>query len=274
MSLERHRPENCLLCGSTHHQLVQIFEEPLDGENTFGVEDFYRELWHCGSCGLFTNQHTIDLDSVYEGAYRNAAYGGDRIRERFEKIMALPENNSDNRGRAKRIVSYMQCQRPEADKKVLDIGSGMAVFPAAMREAGWRAVAVDPDDGNVANARDVAGVEAIQGIFPGVEVNERFPLITFNKVLEHIQPIRECLAAAKLYLEENGIVYIELPDGEAAIDAGATRQEFFLEHYYIFSATSIALLVDKAGYRLLKMERIRDPSGKYTLAAFMTPRSE
>jgi hypothetical protein len=69
-------------------------------------------------------------------------------------------------------------------------------------------------------------------------------------------------------VRENGIVYVELPDGEAAISEGAGREEFFIEHYHAFSMSSAALLARCAGFTPLLIERLREPSGKFTLRVF------
>lgn len=47
------------------------------------------------------------------------------------------------------------------------------------------------------------------------------------------------------------------------------RQEFFIVHLHIFSMASLALMIDRAGFRALRIERLREPSGKYTLWAFL-----
>jgi hypothetical protein len=37
----------------------------------------------------------------------------------------------------------------------------------------------------------------------------------------------------------------------------------------VFSAASLALVAQRAGFRLLQQERLREPSTKYTLVAFL-----
>jgi hypothetical protein len=55
-----------------------------------------------------------------------------------------------------------------------------------------------------------------------------------------------------------------------AIEVGPDRQEFFLEHYYAFGFSSLALLAKQAGFFVQSIERIIDPSGKRTLFAFLS----
>ena len=58
-----------------------------------------------------------------------------------------------------------------------------------------------------------------------------------------------------------------MPDVLAAVD-GPGREEFFIEHLHVFSPQSLAVTVEKAGLAVFELERVREPSGKYTLFAF------
>jgi len=262
-------PTNCILCNSVEHELLAAFTTPRIGENTFGIKNYYRELWRCNVCGLFSNRHRHDLSRIYEGLYGQAAYDYGKQKSKFDAIMNLPAEKSDNRGRVNRVISYMDERHVGLERDVLDVGCGMAVFPAVMKEQGWSVTAIDPNPLSVEHAEKLAKVNAIVGSFPSVEIPQKYALITFNKVLEHIQNFIECLSAAKSYLADGGVVYIELPDGEMAIEAGTDRQEFFLEHYYAFGFSSLALLAKQADFYVQRMERIVDPSGKRTIFAFL-----
>jgi hypothetical protein len=55
-----------------------------------------------------------------------------------------------------------------------------------------------------------------------------------------------------------------------AADEGAEREEFFIEHLAVYSMASLALLARSAGLRVERAERIREPSTKYTLYAFLS----
>ena len=65
-------------------------------------------------------------------------------------------------------------------------------------------------------------------------------------------------------------MYVELPDGEAAIVEGPEREEFLVEHLGVFSMASLSLLISQAGFQAQLIERVREPSTKYTLRAFLT----
>ena len=65
------------------------------------------------------------------------------------------------------------------------------------------------------------------------------------------------------------MIYLELPDGTEAVKDTIMREEFFIEHYHAFSMSSICLLIEKAGFTTLRVDRLKEPSGKYTLRAFL-----
>ena len=138
---------------------------------------------------------------------------------------------------------------------------------------GWRGVALDPDPRAAAHAREVVGVDAICGDFFDVSVDEQFEVISFNKVLEHVPDPTAMLVKAGELLRPNGLVYVEIPDGDLASRAGQGREEFFVEHLHVFSLVSTALVCERAGFDVLSIERLQEPSTKYTIRTFLTKRN-
>jgi hypothetical protein len=79
------------------------------------------------------------------------------------------------------------------------------------------------------------------------------------------------LHRALQFVESGGFVYVELPDGEMAATAGPDREEFFVEHLHVFSFVSIVMLAERAGFRPIAVERLQEPSTKFTLRALLAP---
>ncbi len=263
-------------CGDRHLETVHTYTAPPACEVAFTAlegQQYHRTLFRCGLCGHFVSRHAMDLGALYEEGYVSANYQDDAgVRRTFEKIMALPPQRSDNRARAARVDGF--CRNRFSDvtaPALLDVGSGLCVFPAAMQEKGWACTALDADERLVRHARDLVGVAAVQDQFPPRQPLGRFHLLTFNKVLEHVEDPVAMLAPARKHLTDGGVVYVELPDGQAAIHAGADREEFAIDHHHAFSMASLTLLADRAGLRVLVQERLVEPSGKYTLWAFLEP---
>jgi SAM-dependent methyltransferase len=256
------------MCGGTELASVFRYDQPPPGETPFGLppEQYEREYRRCATCGHFLAVTSIDLGRLYSGDYVDATYSADGIASSYERIMSLPLERSDNIQRIARIR-----ERLGDGRTVLDVGSGLAVFPARMKEAGWTCTALDPDPRAVDHAKTVVGVEAVRADFMEADDLGRFDLVTLNKVLEHVPEPAAMLARTREFLAEGGHVYMELPDGEAAAadPDGPNREEFFIEHLHVFSMSSMSLLADRAGLVTLCAERILEPSGKYTLFAFL-----
>jgi SAM-dependent methyltransferase len=262
-------------CGGDRFTTVHTYFAPPAGEVRFAsapADSYRRELYRCSLCGHFISVFEL-AHAFYAGEYVDATYGdAGGMRTTFDRIMALPPERSDNAGRVARIEAFAAAHLPAGARRILDVGSGLCVFLARMKANGWQCTALDPDPRAATHAREVAGVTGICGSLPNAALGT-FDAIAFNKVLEHVADPIALLAAAKPLVAEHGFVYVELPDGEAAArDAGFGREEFFVEHLHVFSMASLARLAERAGFEVRELERLREPSSKFTLRAFLTPR--
>jgi SAM-dependent methyltransferase len=211
----------------------------------------------------------MDLTDFYRGGYVDGTYG-DRMKENFKRILALPENQSDNSARVKRVLDFAKRNlEGQNAPNLLDVGSGLAVFPFRMKEAGWQVTALDPDVRAAVHAREQAGVKAIHADFLEYEPGEagQFNIISMNKVLEHVESPVAMLARALRWIQSGGVAYLEVPDASAE-RLGPGREEFFIEHLHVFSPESLRLVIEKSGWTLLKITPLREASGKFTLAGF------
>ncbi|MTI10576.1 class I SAM-dependent methyltransferase [Curvivirga aplysinae] len=261
----------CAICNQIEWKFHAFFTQKPDIEADYGFQRYQRSLFECQTCGHFENRYggDIDLSSLYEGGYWDSTYA-DQVKSTFDRIMSLPADQSDNRGRVDFINRFWE-QNALLKKTVLDIGSGLAVFPAVMKETGWEVTALDPDAKAAEHARNNANVKSVAADYLKDNVDGKYTLVTLNKVLEHVPDMTGMLNKVKHNLSKDGLVYVELPDGETAIHDpdNATREEFLVEHYCAFSFASYSLLASKAGFNVLTLERLIEPSGKYTLRGFL-----
>lgn len=260
-------------CGEDRFETVHVYDEPPEGETRFDdAAAYHRKLSRCTGCGHFVSTCHLPPEILYRGAYVDATYGAAGIRAAYERVMALPPDRSDNAGRVRRVLAFAGARGMAPRATLLDVGSGIGVFPAAMKAAGWQVTALDPDPRAAEHARRDAGVEAICCDFMTCEPARRYGMVSLVKVLEHVIDPIAMLRRVPEFLAGRGFLYVEVPDGEAAIADSPLREEFFIEHLHGFSRTSLALAVERAGLRLLEIERLREPSGKYTLRVFAEPR--
>lgn len=270
------RPDHCPISGETGAALVFSYDAPPPGEIGFkrvAGEAYRREVWQFEKSRHYVSRHAMTVATDYTGDYANATYGNAAGMEAtFRRIIALPPERSDNAHRIRRIQDFAAGYFPAGTvPRLLDIGSGLGVFPYAVKKAGWTCTALDPDARAAQHIRDIVGVTALCGDFNTQADMGRHDVVTLNKVLEHVPDPVAMLRRVHTVLAPGGVVYIELPDGEAAAQAGAAREEFFIEHLHVFSMTSLSMLLDRAGFTSLLLERLQEPSTKYTLRAFCIP---
>lgn len=280
-------------CGNTAYEPVFVYHAPPDGEVRFPSASggYHRVVSRCPVCGHYLSRHSMDLSGLYSGEYVDATYGG-AMRATFERVTSLPPARSDNDGRARAVQAFAAAHLPVSASngrdgtpggddaaepqavgwQLLDVGSGLCVFAWRMQRDGWQCVALDPDERAVRHAREVAGVTAVHADFMRDVIEGMYDAITFNKVLEHVVDPVAMLRRAHGLLRPDGFVYIELPDGEGAEADGPGREEFFIDHHHVFSMASMVLLAQRAGFCVTQTQRLREPSGKYTLRGFLCPR--
>ena len=137
-------------------------------------------------------------------------------------------------------------------ERLLDVGSGIGVFPFQMKKHGWEIYGVEPDARTAKHLTDNVGICVYDNVASiEMDKNNYFDLITFNKVLEHVENPALILSSCLKFLKKNGFIYIELPDALASND-GSEREEFFIEHYHVFSPSSVNMLCERAGLKVIK----------------------
>tara|TARA_B100000674_G_scaffold479293_1_gene477511 strand:- start:11188 stop:12027 length:840 start_codon:yes stop_codon:yes gene_type:complete len=268
-------PKATLGCPCLEKDLKQsiAYNKPPVGETDFGLRSCYSRTYEtCITCGHYFSKHTYDLDKIYAEKYSQSTYGGER-KEIFKKIMSLPKSKSDNYMRCEAIEKFCTSYWGNSERrKLLDIGSGLGVFPGRMVEKGWDCTALDPDPSATKMIQELVDCKVVTQDFLRAEneelSTEKFDLITFNKVLEHVSEPKNMLTRASKLLMPGGIIYFEVPDGEAAIVEGPEREEFYIEHLHVFTTISSGLLAKAAGLKTVNINSIKENSGKYTIRIF------
>ena len=259
-------------CSSNNRVERILFDAKPEGETDFGIskKDYKRYFDQCTTCHHWFGRHNLDLSEIYSGKYVEKTYGN-KLKEVFDKIINLSPGKSDNVARANRIdVFTNQHFQDNSTKNLLDIGSGTGVFPHEMKKLGWECTALDPDKGACEHISENVGIETLCGDFLELTFDEKkqYSLVTLNKVLEHVETPSLMLEKARKLLINDGLLYVEVPDGDSAFAKDPKHEEFFIEHHHAFSMASLALLVARSGFSCLELRRINEPSGKFTIYCF------
>jgi SAM-dependent methyltransferase len=272
----------CAICESALDRELLRISEPDRFERHLGIaRDGYVRTWiECSSCGAATNVHASGnrerLDSLAAGYYE-VDFAGSSIGDKFAKVIALPPERSDNAQRVARIHSFLEQWLPTSRRglRALDIGAGTGVFlwrflEEAEKDA-WTATAVEPDAIAAAHLRSLDRFPVIEGLFSQRLGLLDFDLVTLNKVVEHLaDPVGLVKEAASALRTPAGVLYVEVPDKLTVYHRPPTDNILGALHFHLYDPVSIAVLLSRAGLATLRIDRIFDPSGKITIAAFAT----
>jgi len=209
------------------------------------------------------------MNKIYEKNYSQISYGKN-LWKKLLKIYNL-KKKSDNFHRVNRIINKYKKFNKSKNFCVLDVGAGFGLFLYVLnkKNKNWKLQAIEPNKNNIKFIQKELKIKSTKGFIEKISTTKKFNLITLNKVLEHTKKPLEVLKKLKKNLKKNGEIYIEIPDGEAASEEGFHREEFFIDHHYIFSKKSFELLLNKANLKIITIKKIKEPSNKYTLFAFV-----
>jgi SAM-dependent methyltransferase len=97
-------------------------------------------------------------------------------------------------------------------RTLLDVGCGPGFLLRDAAGHGFQAQGVEPD-ADVVAAAEAQGAPVRQGFFPqALRPDERFDVIVFNDVLEHIADIPAALSASAAHLAPGGLLCVNCPD--------------------------------------------------------------
>ena len=262
--------KKCPICGFDNFTQKFTYNKKPRGETKFEInyKNYFRYYLSCNSCGHWFSKNNLIPKNIYSSNYNKYTYSKN-IKKNFLKIIKLPKKKSDNYLRLKRIKDFINKYKKKKKIELLDVGSGLGVFPYSIKNAGWNCTALDPDIISVRHIKNKLKIKCIHGDFIKKSIAKRFDIVTFNKVLEHVKNPLKMLKKAKKNLNKNGIAYLEVPDAEAASKHGKEREEFFIDHMHVFTKKSLELLSIKSKFELIKIDRTVEPSGKFTIFAFV-----
>jgi ubiquinone/menaquinone biosynthesis C-methylase UbiE len=259
----------CPICFKRKYKLEFQYDCKPEIEVDFGIpkKNYNRAYFSCDNCLHWFSNVEINLKKFYSSDYVSRTYNINFF-NKFKKIIDLPKKKSDNYFRVRRIKNFLY-EKNIKNPKILDVGSGLGVFPYFMKKNGFNIYALDPDILMQTHLKKKLKIKTIFKNFLKIK-EKNFDLITFNKVLEHVENPSQFLKKSKNILrnQSNSFLYIELPDINIARKISKNREEFTIEHIHGFTESSIFKLLDLSGYEVLKFERILEPSNKLTFYVF------
>ena len=270
----------CDVCGGQDFDEILRIHEPDRFEKSIGIaaETYVRRWLQCRSCGAAVNKLPADAEEKMEAlrsSYYEVDFAGSDIGAKYDLVMNLPSHKSDNAGRVSRILDFVDdwfTGHSTPVRRLLDIGAGTGVFLSRFKQQSpdsWSLTALEPDPDAARHLRKLDLFPVIEAMFQGQEELTGFDLITLNKVLEHIQDPAAFLSQVVAGLQPaDGLIYVEVPDRITAWLRPPSDNILGSLHCHLYDPTSLATVLHKTGLEVLKVDRIKEPSGKLTVYAF------
>jgi len=257
-----------IFCSHDSNKFLKFFNyktKPKNEKKYIINGKYQRFFYKCRICGHFYSKLNFKISKLYSKQYLNLTYKNtDGIEKRFNQITNLAKKKSDNKNRAERVNNYFI----KKNLTLLDVGSGIGVFIYEMRKRKWNVRGIELDKRYADFCKKKHKLNVYQKNLSKFNLRNKFDLVTLNKVLEHVFDPIKLLKLSSKFLKKKGVLYIEVPDVKAS-NEGKNRQEFCIDHLHVFSKYSLDILAKKSGLQTLLCNRIKEPSGKYTIYAFL-----
>ena len=152
-----------------------------------------------------------------------------------------------------------------AGDRVLDAGAGGGEVVYVLRRFGFDAAGLEPDEQYARHAREALGVPVATGFVQDATFPAgAFDVVTMYHTLEHVEDPLAILSRLRLWIVENGVLLIEVPNVEARCIAPGHR--FHFAHFYNFSRATLEALGRKAGFE--PVETTTSPDGGNLISMF------
>jgi len=155
------------------------------------------------------------------------------------------------------VVEMVERYLPDRAAAIADVGCATGGLLAAFRAEGYaNLLGIDPSAVCVRYVRD-RGLKALLGTVLALTASsDRFDLIMFSMVLEHLVDPGGVLSSVWARLNEGALVYVQVPDVTGfARFLDAPFQQFSTEHINFFSPQSLTNLMAKHGFEEVAIQQ-------------------
>lgn len=271
----------CELCGESDSS-VKLVQRDInlgrETEQTFTVVT-------CSSCGLnYLNPrpgrqeiHTYYPSEYYPLQERRERRSVDRLFKRVSKLLkkGISEEfygypgvrRTGIRRFLRRLVLYPEYWHLRlvgrdivpfrGEGRILDVGSGPGWFLRELRAQGWDTYGVDFSSHAVEYAQR-SGLNVKHGdLFDAAYKSDFFDVVLFNHSLEHMFNPLDMLKEAHRTLKPGGLLLIMIPNAgsfEARVFGKWWVHWDVPRHLFHFNKKTMALLLEKAGFQLMKIQ--------------------
>lgn len=205
-------------------------------ENPNGIPDSLPfSLYKNDEDGVVSQKYSHDTEAALVAAYR-----------RGSNISGLMDNFGIGRRYAEDFLKFIEEEVYDFNgKKVLEIGCGTGYLLSLIRDKGGLVSGIEPGEyGKI--GREKWGLNIRQSFFDVNDISEKYDIIVFYCVLEHIKNYREFFRDVKSILNTDGRIFCSVPDCQPYFKHGDISV-FMHEHYNYFTRHSMKTFLDSMG---------------------------
>jgi 2-polyprenyl-3-methyl-5-hydroxy-6-metoxy-1,4-benzoquinol methylase len=245
MPLDRIHYQQCPVCANSRLSL-----QLTASDYTVSNEKF--EVWECADCSLRFTQD-VPVESAIGRYYQAESYiSHTDSREGFiHRLYHAVRTYTLNQKR--RLV---QQESGLQSGMLLDMGAGTGAFVAAMQQAGWQAMGIEPDADTRARAASLHGLTLLDKLQFGDLPTQHFDVITLWHVLEHVEDLHGYMDRLHQLLKPGGVLIIAVPNytsRDAALYGPHWAAYDVPRHLYHFSPRSMRVLLGRHQFNLSRI---------------------
>lgn len=224
---------NCPACSSNNIKLALEVKD-------FVVSKEIFPIWQCDDCTLHFTQNIPDENAI-DAYYQSANYIS-HSNTRKGLIYTLYHIVRKHTLRKKRKLINKLMGKPTGS--LLDVGSGVGIFPAYMQRKGWTVTAIEPAADVRASALEQYGLQSLP-IEALDTLHTKYNIITLWHVLEHVHHLHHTMDRLSQLLDINGRILIAVPN-YTCLDAAIYKNHWdgydVPRHLYHFSPKAMQQL--------------------------------
>lgn len=231
-----------------------------------------RALFRCRDCRLL---QTAPLPSEDELRAWYQKYDVLGQHDPYFAWVSAPNPHATPEGRelVERFALVRQHLRGKSPR-LLEVGSGHGFFLSLAQEAGFSAFGVELNATAAQASHDRFGVEVRAGTLESIELPAgSFDAVVLWDLLEHVRDPAALLARARLLLKPSGLLFIETPNADSALDLAVigfarlgwpapARLFYGLHHLTLFNPRNLRRLLQDQGFALEELHVSSTPASR------------